>query len=98
MLVLLPGMDGVGFLFGPFLACLPGACSVRVVRYPTDAELTYAQLEQHVSENLPGNEPSTLIAESFSGPIALRLTNNPTLNIRAVVLVCSFGSRPLGTL
>jgi pimeloyl-[acyl-carrier protein] methyl ester esterase len=98
MLVLLPGMDGTGVLFAPFLGCLPSTCAVRVVRYPKDAELTYPELEQHVLDNLPSSEPITLIAESFSGPIALHLTDNPKLNIRAVVLVCSFASHPLGTL
>lgn len=98
MLVLLPGMDGTGVLFGPFLRCLPGTCTVKVIRYPRDAELTYSELEQHVLDNLPSSEPITLIAESFSGPIAFHLSNNPKLNIRAVVLVCSFASHPLGTL
>jgi pimeloyl-ACP methyl ester carboxylesterase len=85
-------------VFLPYGTSLPGTCSVRVVRYPPDVELTYAQLERQVLENLPGQRPITLIAESFSGPIALRLANDPDLNIRAVVLVCSFGSRPLGKL
>jgi pimeloyl-[acyl-carrier protein] methyl ester esterase len=96
MLVLLPGMDGTGELFAPFLNSLAGICSVQVIRYPRDADLTYAELQQYVMNQLPVSEPITLIAESFSGPIALRLSNTPTLNIRAVVLVCSFGPRPLG--
>lgn len=98
MLILLPGMDGTGELFAPFLQSLAGTCSVQVFRYPRDADLTYAELQQYVLNQLPDNEPITIIAESFSGPIALRLSNTPTLNIRAVVLVCSFGSRPLGIL
>jgi pimeloyl-[acyl-carrier protein] methyl ester esterase len=96
MLVLLPGMDGTGELFGPFLSSLAGSCSVQVIGYPRDAELTYPQLQQYVFDRLPSGEPLTLIAESFSGPIALGLCECPNLDIRAVVLVCSFASRPLG--
>ncbi len=70
MVVLLPGMDGTGELFAPFLSSLAGICSVQVIRYPRDADLTYAELQQYVMNQLPVSEPITLIAESFSGPIA----------------------------
>lgn len=50
----------------------------------------------YVSDRLPRNCPFTLAAESFSGPIALRLSQRAEFVIDAVVLVCSFGSFPLG--
>jgi pimeloyl-[acyl-carrier protein] methyl ester esterase len=90
MLVLQPGMDGTGALFDPFSRYVQSTCSARVVGYPRDAELTHPALEQHVLDNLPSSESVTLIGESFSSPIALHLSNNPKLNIRAAVLVCSF--------
>lgn len=74
MLVLLPGMDGTGTLFDPLLAVLPKTCQIKVIKYPTDASLTYEELERYVIERLPiGRSPLIVIAESFSGPIALRL-------------------------
>jgi pimeloyl-[acyl-carrier protein] methyl ester esterase len=96
MLVLLPGMDGTGALFAPFISYLTEACEVQIVRYPADVFLTYSQLEQHVLDHLPKDVPITLVAESFSGPIALRISERGDLNLQAVVLVCSFASRPLG--
>jgi pimeloyl-ACP methyl ester carboxylesterase len=96
MVVLLPGMDGTGELFRPFLSSLASTCPVQVIGYPRDTDLTYVQLQQYVLDSLPTGEPITLIAESFSGPIALGLCGFSNLNIRAVVLVCSFASRPLG--
>jgi hypothetical protein len=84
--------------FRSFSRCVQSTCSVRVVGYPRDAELTHPALEQHVLDNLPSSEPITLIGESSSSPIALHLSNNPKLNIRAAVLVCSFASHPRGTL
>jgi pimeloyl-[acyl-carrier protein] methyl ester esterase len=98
MMALLPAMDGTGASFEPFLKALPTGYAVRVIRYPPDVPLTYAELEQHVLDHLPTDEPITLIAESFSGPIALRLSAKSNLNIRVAILVCSFGSRPLGSL
>ena len=44
-LVLLPGMDGTGELFAPFVAALKREFKVVVVRYPTNEPLGYAELE-----------------------------------------------------
>jgi thioesterase domain-containing protein len=70
-LVLLPGMDGTGELFAPFLAALGPDQAVVVVRYPTDRELGYAELEQVARAALPVDQPFILLGESFSGPVAI---------------------------
>ena len=98
MLVLLPGMDGTGTLFEPLLAVLPKTCQIKVINYPTDASLTYEELERYVIERLPVGSPLIVIAESFSGPIALRLAARAHQDLRAVVVVSSFASRPFGWL
>ena len=89
-------MDGTGDLFSPFLQALPRCQAVRVVSYPADRAANYPALERHVVDSLPAGEPIMIVAESFSGPIALRLSANRSLKLRAVVVVCSFASRPLG--
>src|SRR3569833_1923654 len=96
MLVLLPGMDGTGVLFDGCISSLAEECAVQIVRYPADVFLTYSELEQHVLDHLPKGVPITLVAESLSGPIALRISERRDLTLRAVVLVCSFASRPFG--
>ncbi|MBV9226597.1 MAG: alpha/beta hydrolase [Acidobacteriaceae bacterium] len=96
MIVLLPGMDGTGTLFEPLLACLPPVCDVQIIGYPAERHLTYEQLEAYVLERLPTGRSFLLMAESFSGPLALRLTERIGPDLRAVILVCSFASRPLG--
>lgn len=98
MLVLLPGMDGTGALFDPFISSLGKGCKVQIVRYPANVFLSYSQLEQHVLSDLPEGVPITLVAESFSGPIALRISQRGDLNLQAIILVCSFASRPFGWL
>lgn len=48
-LVLLPGLDGTGELFAPFIGAAEHGADIRVVRYPADEALGYAQLEAHAS-------------------------------------------------
>ena len=43
-LVLLPGMDGTGELFGPLTRALPDDVAVTIVRFPSDELLSYEEL------------------------------------------------------
>ncbi len=96
LILLLPGMDGTGILFEPFLQVLPNHIDVKVVRYPENTYLSYAQLAQRVLDVAPVEEPYLIIAESYSGPVAILLAARAAGNLRAVVFVSSFVSRPLG--
>jgi len=86
--VLLPGLDGTGRLFAPFLERLGGEQPVQVVSYPADDVLNYDALVDRVAMELP--EQCVLIAESFSGPIGIRLADRA----QALVLVASFAVSP----
>ncbi len=97
-LVLLPGMDGTGDLFEPFLDALRGvAPALRpvVVRYPVDRWLDDAALVAAVREVLPVGEPFLLLGESFSGPIALSLAAERPAGLHGVVLAASFARYPV---
>lgn len=98
-LVLLPGMDGTGELFGPFLEALHPQFNVRVVRYPTDTALSYSELTAFARAALPTDEPFILLAESFSGPIGVSLAAEGTPGLIGLVLCCTFvrNPRPLFT-
>jgi hypothetical protein len=72
-LVLLPGMDGTGTLFEPFVAALGHEFAVKVVDYPRAEPLGYEQLELFATAALPSEGPLILLGESFSGPIAVAL-------------------------
>jgi len=89
-------MDGTGLLFNPFLERLPDAMKTKVIRYPEHIFLSYEQLETLVINQLPVSEKYIIIAESFSGPIALRIASRATSNLEAIVLISSFAYRPLG--
>lgn len=93
-LVLLPGMDGTGELFAPFIETLGDAFAVKVVRYPTDQPLDHAELEQAVRSALPDHGEFILVGESFSGPIAISLAASAPRGLIGLVLCCTFARNP----
>lgn len=94
-LVLLPGLDGTGELFQPFLKVLPLNFTPQVVFYPTDQYLTYKELVSLVQSVLPREEPFVLLGESFSGPLSIKVAALSPPNLRAVILCASFVSNPV---
>lgn len=90
--VLLPGMDGSGEFFADFTSALQAKSTV--VSYPADRPLAYDELTQLVRATLPTDRPFMLLAESFSGPIAIALAAESPAQLCAVVLVCSFARLP----
>lgn len=93
-LVLLPGMDGTGDLFEPFVSALNHACDIVVVTYPGDIPLDYGELQAIAKKSLPTDRPFVLLGESFSGPIALALTALRLPQQVGLVLCCTFASNP----
>ncbi|ABC27609.1 conserved hypothetical protein [Hahella chejuensis KCTC 2396] len=91
-LVMLPGMDGTGELFGPFLECLPNV-QAQVIPLPQTGPQDYDSLASHVREQLPDDE-FYLLAESFSGPIGAILAADATPGLRGVIFVATFLSIP----
>lgn len=107
LLVLLPGLDGTGTLFEPLLGWVPaggalrlpagGTCggrTARTVSYPRDIVLTYTQLVDRVADELDHAGPIVLVAESYSGPVALGLAERLGERVVAIVLIASFVENP----
>ena len=90
-IVLLPGLDGTGKLFARFIVAAPSQFAVTSIALPP-AALSYNELADHVAGKLPVGEPLVLIAESFSGPLALALAVRRP--IAALVLCNSFVVAP----
>lgn len=93
-LILLPGMDGTGKLFQPFIQALNPNINSIVVSYPTDEVLNYAQLIKLASAYIPPNQPYIMLGESFSGPIAIALAANADSQLKGLILSCSFARNP----
>jgi pimeloyl-[acyl-carrier protein] methyl ester esterase len=92
--VLLPGMDGTGLLFAPFVTALHGRCDVHTIDYPTREPLGYPALVGHALARLPPAGPLVLLGESFSGPVAVMLTQRLGSRVKGLVLCCSFVRNP----
>ena len=88
--VLLPGMDGTGALFARYLAV--DAAEATVVTWPVDEPLGYDALAGRVA--LPVDAPYVLVAESYSGPVAIRLAAARPPGLVGVVLVATFATNP----
>lgn len=70
-LLLLPGMDGTGRLFVPFIEQLPPDAWTKVVSYPADRILGYDALLPLIERQIEPSVRHVVLAESFSGPLAV---------------------------
>jgi pimeloyl-[acyl-carrier protein] methyl ester esterase len=93
-IVLLPGMDGTGELLVDFAAALGTEFDVIVVSYPSDRALDYSALEHIARSRLPSNGFYVLLAESFSGPIAISIAASRPAGLAGLVLCCTFARCP----
>ena len=94
-LVLLPGLDGTGNLFAKFVSALRPSLEARIVRYPTDRPLSYADLFSLVVKAIPQSQPFVLLAESFSTPLAVRLAATNPASLKGLVICAGFIKNPL---
>lgn len=92
--ILLPGLDGTGDLLEDFAARAPRGTECLLMRYPTDKMLRYDALADFVLEHIPADRPLVLIAESFSGPIAVRVAERLCDRVKALVFCNSFVTPP----
>ena len=92
-LVLLPGLDGTGTLFGPLVQALPEDIRPTVIAYPPDRVLSLPEHADWVSNRLPGGK-TVLLAESFSGLVALHLLAEAPSRFRGVIFVGAFAEPP----
>lgn len=92
-LLVLPGLDGTGELLVPFAAAAPSGCRIRALRLPEEGEQSYARLAEWLHAQLPEG-PVVLVAESFSGPLAI-LVASQCARVVGLVLSTTFVRHPL---
>jgi len=95
-LLLLPGLDGTGQLFEPLLNALQNETKIeaQVIRYPVNETKTYQELIDFAGDIVQQHRSVNIIAESFSGPIGLKLFEKYPDRIKGLVLVASFITPP----
>lgn len=93
-LVFLPGLDGTGLSAGPLMKVVPPEIPVAVVRYPADRFLSYKETIEVAADQFPTGTSSVVIAESFSGPVAVDLIASGRVAARGLVLCATFARSP----
>ena len=94
MLVVLPGLDGTGARITPFLREMESTVPTRIIGYPRDQPMGYAELESLVRRTLPTGRRYVVLAESFSGPIAIRVAADPPPGLAGLILCGTFAKNP----
>ncbi len=92
----MPGLDGTGKLFAPIIPYLESQFDLVMVTYPDLNSFTdYVECAQYQLPETPG---FSLLAESFSGPVAMALMANQPGQIGPSVLSATFARSPLPAL
>jgi len=93
-IVLLPGLDGTGELFEPFVKCLPERINPIVVSYPRANRKTYEELKELVMPFIPEDMPFFLLGESFSGPLSVMISYEKPEGLKGLILCATFIRNP----
>lgn len=89
-LVFMPGLDGTGLSYGPLGDAMPPDVSLTVIEYPADRELSFEEMVDIAYEQIPHDRPVVLIAESFSGPIAIHMAASLPCRVAGIVFCATF--------
>ncbi|WP_156386472.1 MULTISPECIES: alpha/beta hydrolase [unclassified Rhizobium] len=87
-IVSLPGLDGTGELPSDVEDILTSRHSVSVVQYPPELH-RYMDLQAWLENILPKDD-FIIVAESFSGPLAIMLASADTAGLKGIVFVATF--------
>ena len=93
-LMLLPGLEGTGRLFAPLQAALADDVEIVVIAYRD--EQVFDEYVESVASRMADID-NVLVAESFSGPIALTLLSRYPSRLRCAVLCATFSTSPFRT-
>lgn len=91
--VLIPGMDGTGTLFDPFIESVPAGIEVISLPLLQRSDAGYEDQAMHIIGSI-GDQPVVLVAESYSGMVAYNMLKIGCSNIQHVVFAASFITRP----
>ncbi|WP_444939352.1 alpha/beta fold hydrolase [Microbulbifer sp. JMSA002] len=92
-IILLPGLDGTGYLFKDLMKELPSTLHVEVVSYSSISSLSYYGQAQEIA-SLYADEDVLIVGESYSGRVAYELCSLLGERVKGLVFLASFVSRP----
>ena len=91
----LPGLHGNTELFTAIQNMIPSEVDAEFIELPSEGKQDYVTLSSWLNDYLSASQPRLIIAESFSGPLALRLAAREPTKICGVVLAASFCDAPV---
>ena len=91
---LLPGIDGTGLLFEPLARAFGYRCRTTALSF--QEETTLDDFIESASRQIPGHR-ALILAESFSGPIALGLLARYPGRFQAAILSSTFARSPFSS-
>ncbi|WP_377506028.1 alpha/beta fold hydrolase [Octadecabacter sp. R77987] len=92
-ILILPGLDGTGKLLSNIVELLAPYHEVIVVPYAPDL-YSYQDLKTKAQAALPADD-YIIVAESFSGPLAVMLASENPTGLQGVVFVATFAKTPI---
>jgi pimeloyl-ACP methyl ester carboxylesterase len=93
-IVFMPGLDGTGLSAEPLTKLIPSDTAITVIRYPTDKLLSFAEILECAATQFPGGIEPVVIAESFSGPVAIQLIVSGRVKAKCLILCATFARAP----
>ena len=93
-IVFMPGLDGTGLSAEPLLQLIPSDTNVNVIRYPTDKQLSFPDILEYAAAQFPAGILPVVIAESFSGPVAIELIASGRVKAKCLILCATFARAP----
>ena len=93
-LVFLPGLDGTGLSAEPLMKLIPSDVAVTIVRYPADRLLSFEETIECAAKHFPAGVAPVVIAESFSGPVAIQLIASGRVPAKGLILCATFARSP----
>jgi pimeloyl-[acyl-carrier protein] methyl ester esterase len=94
-IVFLPGIDGTEISFEPLRELLPRDADVKVIRYPVDKILDFDETVKCVADQVQSvHQDAIVIAQSFSGPVAVALVGSGKLKAKCLILCSTFAKSP----
>jgi len=94
-LILLPGLHGTMQLSAPLLRLIPDSLRPAVITFDDAGEQTYDAIYRAILPRIPLDEPMMLLAESFSGPLAIRFAVEHRQIVRGVIFSGSYVRAPV---
>lgn len=93
-IIILPGLDGTGLMLKEFSEEISHFYDTEILTYPLDVALSYDELAETIFSQLPQNEDYIILAESYAGPLAIKIASQKPSGLIAIIFAASFAKKP----